>query len=176
MTNFLRKINLIQDLNFKLNVSKIDFTTKFRDNVDESNLGYEPFEVFKSSSNEYKGNIYNNNFELKKRRKFFDTSYTFAKAEGILIEENQQLNIKVEINGFKKQMILFFGMMIIFYLIFICGSLFFEDKNPLPVVVLPFILLHMCLMLGLPYFLIKRSVTRMAYDLERDFHYWVTKS
>ena len=175
MTNFLRKINLIQDLNFKLNVSKIDFTKKFRENVDESNLGYELFEVFKSSSNEYKGNIYNNNFELKKRKKFFDTSYSFAKAEGALIEENQQLNIKVEINGFKKRMILFFGMMIIFYLIFISGS-FFLDNNEVPVFVLPFLVIHMVIMLGIPYFLIKRSVTRMAYDLERDFHYWVTKN
>lgn len=175
MTNFLRKINLIQDLNFNLNVSKIDFIKKFRDNVDESNLGYEPFEVFKSSSNEYKGNIYNNNFELKKRKKFFDTRYSFAKAEGILIEENQQLNIKVEINGFKKRMILFFGMMIIFYLIFISGS-FFLDNNEVPVFVLPFLVIHMAIMMGIPYFLIKRSVTKMAYDLERDFHYWVTKN
>jgi hypothetical protein len=175
MTNFLRKINLIQDLNFKLNVSKIDFIKKFRENVDESNLGYEPFEIFKSSSNEYKGNIFDNYFELRKRRKFFDTSHTFAKAEGILREENQQLNIQVEINGFKKRMVLFFGGMIVFYLIFIVGS-FFLDNNEVPVFVLPFLVIHMLIMLGIPYFLIKRNVARMAYDLERDFHYWVTKT
>jgi hypothetical protein len=33
----------------------------------------------------------------------------------------------------------------------------------------------MAFMLGIPYLIMRRSVKRMVYDLERDFHYWVTK-
>ncbi|PTT08638.1 hypothetical protein DBR27_07290, partial [Flavobacterium sp. HMWF030] len=76
MDAFLRKIQLIKDINIQLPVSKIDFIQKFRNNVDESDLSFVPFEVFQSSNNEYKGNISNNEFELKKRRKLFDTNYS----------------------------------------------------------------------------------------------------
>jgi hypothetical protein len=174
MINFSRQINLVKDLNFTLNVSKTDFIKKFRENVDQSNLSFDPFEAFQSSSNHYKGNVYNNNFELEKRKKLFDTNYSFAKATGILTEENEQLDIKIVINGFRKRMIIIFGFLSFFYLIFIVGSFFADDSFPL--FILPFLLIHMALMFGVPYFLIKRSVSRMAYDLERDFHYWVIKS
>lgn len=176
MTDLLYKLKLIQDLNFKLNVSKTDFIKKFRDNVDESNLGYEPFEVFQSSTNHYKGNIYDNYFELKKRRRFFDTRYSFAKATGQLVEENEQLNIEIEINAFKKRMIIFFGFLCAFYLIFIIGFIFAQEMSSVSLFFLPFILIHMCIMFGIPYFMIRRSVKTMAYDLERDFHYWVTRN
>jgi hypothetical protein len=62
MDNFLRKINLIKDITIQLPVSKTEFIQKFRNNVDESDLGYVPFEVFQSSTNEYKGNIGNKYF------------------------------------------------------------------------------------------------------------------
>ena len=71
MNDYLKKIKLAQEINIELQISKSDFTKKFRENVDESDLGFEPFEVFTSSKNEYKGNIENNRFELKKRRKLF---------------------------------------------------------------------------------------------------------
>ena len=178
MNNFLRKIQLIKDITIQLPVSKIDFIQKFRNNVDESDLSFVPFEVFQSSTNEYKGNISNNEFELKKRRKLFDTNYSFAKVTGHLSENNNLLNINAEINGFKKRMIFFLAIMIIFYSIFIFGSLLSVDSNPNPVpfFVLPFMLVHMFIMIGVPYFIIRRSVKRMVYDLERDLHYWVTKN
>jgi hypothetical protein len=52
----------------------------------------------------------------------------------------------------------------------------FNGENTVPFFMAPFLLIHMSLMIGVPYFIIRRSVNRMAYDLERDFHYWVTKN
>ncbi|WP_281633608.1 hypothetical protein [Flavobacterium luteolum] len=176
MDDFLRRIQLIKDISIQLPVSKIDFTKKFKDNVDESDLGYEPFEMLKSSNNEYKGNILNNNFELKKRRKFFDTNYSFAKVKGELKEENNTLDVKLEINAFGKRMIAFFAFAFIFYLIFFTGAIFSASETNVPFFILPFLLVHMCFMLGIPYFVMRRSVKRMIYDLERDLHYWVTKN
>ncbi|KFF02472.1 hypothetical protein [Flavobacterium reichenbachii] len=176
MSDFLRKIQLIKDITIQLPVSKIDFIQKFRNNVDQSDLSYVPFEVFQSSTNEYKGSISNNEFELKKRKKLFDTNYSFAKVTGRISENNNVLNINAEINGFKKRMIFILGIMIIFYSIFIMGAFLSADNNPIPLFVIPFILIHMFFMLGVPYFIIRRSVKRMVYDLERDLHYWVTKN
>jgi hypothetical protein len=175
MNNFLRKINLIKDINIELQISKIDFTKKFRENVDESNLGFEPFEVFTSSKNEYKGTIENNGFELKKRRKLFDTSHSFAKATGKFTQETDKLIIKTEVNGFQRKMIFFLGFFLLFYAIFFSVFLF-TDTGGATFFVFPFLVLHMTFMLGIPYFIMRRSVNRMTYDLERDFHYWVTKN
>ncbi|MDR6760458.1 hypothetical protein J2Y38_000637 [Flavobacterium sp. 2755] len=174
MNNFLKKINLIKNITIQLPVSKIDFIQKFRNNVDESDLGYVPFEIFLSSRNEYKGNIENNSFELKKRKKLFDMNHSFAKVNGNLIQENDKLTIDVEIIGFRKRMIIFFGFIIFFYLISIAGMISVGDN--VTFIFLPFLFIHMSIMLGIPYFIIRRSVNRMAYDLERDFHYWVTKN
>ncbi|KOP36269.1 MULTISPECIES: hypothetical protein [unclassified Flavobacterium] len=173
MDNFLRKINLVKDITIELPVSKIDFTEKFRNNVDESDLGFVPFEAFQSSKNEYKGNIDGSAFELKKRRRLFDTNYSFAEVTGSLIERNEKLIIDAEILGFKKRMIIIFAFIVLFYLIFIAGMISVGDDT---FIFLPFLLIHMSIMLGIPYFIIRRSVNRMAYDLERDFHYWVTKN
>ena len=174
MDNFLRKINLVKDITIQLPVSKIDFIQKFRNNVDESDLGFVPFEVFQSSRNEYKGNIDGSAFELKKRRRLFDTNYSFAKVTGSLIEKDDKLIIDAEILGFKKRMIIFFAFIIFFYLIAFAGMMLGSDD--IPFFVLPFLLIHMSIILGIPYFVIRRSVNRMVYDLERDFHYWVTKN
>jgi pilus assembly protein TadC len=175
MEDFLRKIHLVQDISIQLPISKIDFIQKFRNNVDESDLSFVPFEVFESSKNEYKGNILNNSFEFKKRRKFFNNNYSFAKVTGTFKEDHNLLIVNAEINGFKKRMLLFLGIMILFYLISIFSSIFLPGENP-PFIFFPFLLFHMSLMIGIPYFVIRRSVKRMVYDVERDLHYWVTKN
>ncbi|TDO71484.1 hypothetical protein EV143_108138 [Flavobacterium chryseum] len=175
MNDFLRKIKLTKDIIIQLPVSKIDFIQKFRNNVDESNLDYDPFEVFQSSINEYKGHIGDYIFEIKKRKKIFDTNYSFAKVTGELTEENNQLIINAEISCFRKRMIIFIVMALLFYSIFFI-SMVFNAENTVPFFMVPFLLIHMSLMIGVPYFIIRRSVNRMAYDLERDFHYWVTKN
>lgn len=173
MDNFLRKINLVKDITIQLPITKTEFIQKFRNHVDESDLGYVPFEVFQSSTNEYKGNIQNNTFELKKRKKIFDTNYSFAKVIGEIIQENNELTINVEIVGFRKRILLFGVMILLFYLLFFVGAI--SNDDAFPFFILPFLMIHMSVMLVIPYFVIRRSVNRMAYDLERDFHYWVTK-
>ena len=68
----------------------------------------------------------------------------------------------------------FYIFIIVFYLIFLVFFLFtsFFEKDTVPFIVLPFILVHAMLMLGIPYFVMHRSVSRMKYELERDFHFW----
>ncbi|CAD0008425.1 hypothetical protein FLACHUCJ7_03773 [Flavobacterium chungangense] len=73
-------------------------------------------------------------------------------------------------------MFFFLGIAILFYSIFIFATIFSSADNAVPFFLVPFLLFHMSVMLGIPYFVIRRSVKRMIYDLERDLHYWVTKN
>ncbi|WP_300565091.1 hypothetical protein, partial [Flavobacterium sp.] len=88
-----------------------------------------------------------------------------------------KLVLKADINGFHKAMKFFYAFVIVFYIIFLLGfsaTMFFNnDADFAPFFALPFILLHACLMLGIPYFIMRRGVKRMKYELERDFHFWI---
>lgn len=178
MSDFLRKIKILDSMTIELDIHKSDFIKKFRQNVDASDLSFSDsfFEGLTSSPNEYKGNIDERNFNIRRRRKMFDTNKNFAVANGNLTEQLDKLVIKTDINGFHKGMKFFYMAIIVFYIIFIFGfsaTMFFnEGTGFMPFAVLPFILLHACLMLGIPYFMMKRGVKRMKYELERDFHFW----
>ena len=176
MNNFLRKINLIEDVQFELQTSKTDFIRKFKQNVENSDLGFnffEGFEAFSSNKQEYKGYINDRKFEIQKRRKLFEPNQTFAIARGTFNEMNDKLNFKIEINAFRKIMFLFLGFILVFYGGFLSFFIFGDAETPF--FILPFLLVHSLFMIGIPYFLMRRSVKKMQYDLERDFHYWLVK-
>ena len=132
------------------------------------------FEALTSGKNEYKGTIDHHFFKLRKRRRIFDTNRNFALAEGTMHEKDGKLVLETEIKGFHSMMKFFYAFILGFYLIFILGFTFtsFFAKDSVPLFVLPFIFIHALLMLGIPYFVMRRSVTRMKYELERDFHFW----
>jgi hypothetical protein len=177
MNDFLRKIKLIDETIIELLVSKIDFTKKFRENVEQSDLSFdffESFEALSSSKYEYKGNIDTSGFQIKKKKKLFDSKFTLATAKGRFVENTEKLILQIEINAFKKRMILFLGFILFFYTIFLI-SMLFSDAGGFSFFLIPFLMLHASLMIGIPYFVLRRSVKRMVYDMERDFHYWVTK-
>lgn len=176
MNNFLRKINLIEDIHFILSISKTDFIQKFKENVENSNLGidiFEGFEAFSSNEKIYKGNITDRKFEIKRRIKLFETNQTNAIAKGNFKEINNRLHFAVEINGFKKSMFFFLALIFLFYGIFLSNFIFV--KTEFPSIILPIMLAHALFMLGIPYFIMKKSVKKMQYDLKRDFHYWIVK-
>lgn len=178
MTNLLQKLKLIETIQFQLNTSKEEFIKSFKNNVDESDLGFSDsfFEALTSSKNEYKGTIDRHSFKIRRRRKFFDTNRNmFALAQGEFSEKESQLDLKIEIIGFHKSMKFFYGFILVFYVIFLLGFIFSFSTNEdsIPLIVLPFLLLHAVFMMGIPYFLMRRSVQNMKYELERDFHFWI---
>ncbi|TEB40342.1 hypothetical protein D0809_31100, partial [Flavobacterium circumlabens] len=92
----------------------------------------------------------------------FDTNYSFAKVIGEIIQEGNELTINVEIVGFRKRILLFGVMILLFYLLFFVGAI--SNDDAFPFFILPFLMIHMSVMLVIPYFVIRRSVNRMAYD------------
>jgi len=171
MGDILEKLKLIDSIVIELPISKTEFIELLENNIDQKQS--DVFDVFSSSKNEYKGEVTIEGFELKKKRRLFEMNINTAKAVGVFEEHEDTLIIHTEINAFQGQAKLIFGSFILFYIIFISAFLFVGDDFPL--FVLPFILLHASFMIGVPYLLVKRSVRRMKYDLERDLYYLATK-
>ena len=181
MENFLRKIKLIDSFSTTLNTTKSEFTSALRNNVDEGDIdGFfsGAFEVFTSSDNKFKGSVNHNGFKIRKRRWFFERNFGKATATGNLREQHNSLVIHTEINAFNSHMVFMFGALIVFYLVFftmVFGSIFSENSD-FPVFVPIFVIIHAAFMFGIPYFMMRKGVRRMKQDLEREFHFIISKS
>jgi hypothetical protein len=127
------------------------------------------FDVFSSSKNEFKGQVDLDGFKLKRRKRFFDTNMNFAIANGTFAEINGNLIIETEINGSNNFLVIFYIFLILFYAIFFFLFLTGESKESF--IAIPFILLHGTIMFALPYLIMRRSVKRLKYELEREFFY-----
>ncbi|MTB50696.1 hypothetical protein [Lewinella sp. W8] len=177
MKDLLEKLHLLQYQTIRLNLPKTVFVSRLREQVDEGSIGIfsDSFDVFSSSKNEYKGHVDLRGFRIKRRKRLFDFNMNLAIASGTYREEGEQLIIDTEINGFSGVMIPFYIFVALFYVIFIAIFLGAgEMDGAMPVFVLPFILLHALFMFGLPYLLMRGSVSRMQRELEREF-FFLTK-
>lgn len=178
MDDLLQKLKLTQQVDFILDTNKETFIQCFKKNVDDSDLSFSDslFEAFKGSKNEYKGNITRHSFQLRRRQKLFDSNKKmFALVYGEFFEKESQLIINTKITGFHKSMKFMYAFILTIYVIFLIGFAlsFSKSSDPIPLFALPFLLLHAALMLGIPYLLMRRSVQRMKYELQRDFHFWI---
>ena len=176
MNTLLTKLNLLTTTTIELPIEKYNFVSIVNASIDHSDLGYfsDMGDIFSSSKAEYKGHINSYGFKLKKKRKFFDYNMNFATAEGRFTQQGDTLKINVEINGFLNRMIPFIIIVPIFYLFFFIMTL--QGGGPeASIIAIPFLLIHGLFMIGIPYFIMRRSVKRMQYELERDFYFMIKK-
>jgi hypothetical protein len=176
MQQLLKKLKLVQSFSTKIEMQKSEFVNKFRQHVDEGDTGpfSDVFDAFSSSKNEYKGHVGFNEFKIKRRKKFFDMNMSLAVAKGTYRQQENSLIIEAEINGFRGQMIPFLIIAIFIYTIAIVAILFSNTEGSGAGFAIPFILIHACFMFGFPYLLMRRSVSKMHHELEREF-YFMTK-
>lgn len=172
MQEFLRRFKLIDTMSTTLPTSKVEFVNRLNEITDEGSIGMfsDFFDVFTSSKKEYKGQVNSTGFSIKRRRKFFDTNRNFAVATGTFKEDIGQLTVETTINGFNNFFIVFYVFLLLFYSIFIFGFLFSGAKEVL--FVIPFLFLHGFFMFAIPYFIMRRSVKRLKYELEREFYFF----
>ncbi len=169
---------MIEYLTTELEIQKNEFVTKFKNYVDEGDIGYfsGAFDVFSSSKNEFKGHVGYENFKIKRRRRFFDMNMNFAIAKGKYRQKGDKLTIEAEINGFSGMMIPFYIFIIIFYSIFIFGFFMADNiEGTEQIFIVPFICIHALFMFGIPYFMMRRSTQRLKHELEREFYYMTKK-
>ena len=176
MNKLLTKLKLLKESTIELPVEKYDFVSILKSHVDEKDLGYfsDMGDVFYSSDAEYKGRINSYGFELKKRRKFFDYNMNFALAKGHFNQQGDILQINMEINAFTNPIKLLFIIVPIFYL-FSIVMIIAQGEAETSMAIIPLLLFHALFMFGIPYFIMRRSVNRMKYDLERDLYFMLKK-
>ena len=175
MKELLMRLKLIDRMTTTLEISRVDFLSGLSEITDEASTGMMSvaFDVFSSSKSEFKGHIGLNSFEIRRRRRVFDTNLSFAVASGTFNESNGQLVVETEVNGFNNFFIFFYVCLVVFYLIFL-GELFSGDTKD-GIIVIPILLLHATFMFAMPYLIMRRGVKRLKYELEREFFY-LTKS
>ena len=72
-------------------------------------------------------------------------------------------------------MIPFYILILLFYGVFL--GVFTQDAGDnMPGFVLPFVVLHGLFMAGIPYLIMRRGVSKMKYELERELHYIAAKA
>jgi hypothetical protein len=178
MKQFLKKLKLITCFQTELEIQKNDFVDNLRKHVDNACLGLfsDSFDAFSTSKNEYKGEVNDNGFKIKRRRRFFDMNINTAVANGTYDQRDNLLIITTEINGFHGMMIPFYIFCILIYG-FIIVSFLSVNKigGNMAGFALPFILLHAAFMMGIPYLMMRRSTKRLQHELEREFYYLTKK-
>ncbi len=174
MKEFLRKIGLLDTLSVNLNIDRREFTNALRSSVEEGSIG--PFseigDVFSRSKKEYKGHVGLESFRIARRRRLFEMNSVRAVAMGKFHQNDDVLSVETEISGFTHWMTFFLVIILLFYVtsaVTIFSSN--EQSDDILGFVLPALLVHGLFMIGIPYFLARRSVKRLKYDLERELYY-----
>lgn len=174
MTEFLKKHKLIDHLTTELELDKMEFVKRLRQQVDEGDVSFlsGAFEAFTSSDNDFVGTVSTEGFTFRRRRKMFERSMNLAYVTGSYSQERDRLVISTDIIGFRKIMLFYFGFLVILYLFFISIFLFSASlEESLPIMIILPILLHASIMFLLPYFLARRSVQKLKKEVEREFHF-----
>ena len=174
MQTLLERLKLIDYLTTELPIDKHAFVDRFRKNVDEGSIGFfkSSFDVFRSSKNQYKGTVTYDHFEIRRRRKFFDSNIGLATAAGTYTQKENHLLIESKINGFHKAFIPFLIMLPVFYLVSIISIFQADNLGNARWLFVIFVMVHASFMIGIPYLFMRRGVSRMKYDLERDFYFF----
>jgi hypothetical protein len=170
MKETLQKLKLIDYLKTDLPINRMQFIDRLSSITDPGETGMfsGPFESFSSSKNELKGKVNYDGFTLKRRKKFFDSNANMAVATGKIFEQHGRLTVETEINGFNNFFIVIYAFLIIIYAAAIFGI---ARTNSASFFTIPFLLLHGTFMFLIPYFMMRRSVKKLKYELEREFFY-----
>lgn len=177
MKEFLKQIRLIDYLTTEIEIPKREFMSRLRGQVDPGSTGFGSAftDIFSSSKQEYSGEVSEDWFKIKKKRKMFDTNWNMAVAHGLCVQRDNVLVIQTEINGFTSMMIPFYAIASLIYIFAIVMMFSTADAGAITGIAIPFLLVHAALMFGIPYFMMRRSVARMKYDLEREYFFIARK-
>lgn len=170
MNDFFRKIKIIQPFSIILDITKQKFVSELSKVTENSDLGMFSivFEAFDSDNKEFIGKVSQTGFKIRRKIKMFDTKNTVAIAEGTFKESDNKLLIEGTINGFNNFFYFIYGIIIISFVLFIITFSFNQENSTF---ILNYILFQGLIMFIIPYFVIRRSVNRLKYELEREFFY-----
>lgn len=171
MKKALRKLKLLDDLAITLKMDKTEFVKRLSSIVTPSKakMFSVPFESLISSNFEFIGEVNSEGFHFRRKRRLFDPTVKLTSIQGTYIQHGDDLKIVAEVIAYRNFLIFLLIILILFYLGPIVVMITVGGKVVL--FAIPFIILHAFFMLVIPYLLIRGAVSRMKYDLEREFFY-----
>jgi len=179
MEHYLIKFKLIDYLRIELNASKDDFVNKLRKNVDDKNMDsffLTAFEALSSSKKLFVGQVTNNDFVIRKRKRYGVKRYNgMPKATGRFIQNGNILVIDTQISGWSSNMFYYYVFIFIIYILLI--GLFAKGFYSIETAFLfKFIVTALCIMIYgvlmfvLPIRSVRKGVSQMKMDLEKEFN------
>lgn len=179
MEDFLRKYKLIDEFTIELSIDKSDFVRRLRDTVDPGDIGIfsGAFEAWQSSNNIYKGEVTNQGFRLRRRKKFFQIDGRMQTvATSTFTEKRDTLSIHTEVQSMYKKMIPVLGIAASIYLFAIVLFLSVGPSHSVLFFVPVILLAHAVFMFTLFYQILKHGVATLKRELEREFVFLANKS
>lgn len=170
MNKTLEKLGLEEELLLKYYVQHTDFVNKFQKLTDSDQGAFSgAFDAFSSSKAEYRGKISSIGFSVRKKKKFFDSLSAIPLISGTLASEKNGTRLLVNVcafTGITKYISWMLAGIYVAAAIFLAFSDLTTKFGFMPLL---FLFLHATLMFGIFYFILRRSVAKVAENLDRDF-------
>ncbi|MDC8006336.1 hypothetical protein POV27_19940 [Aureisphaera galaxeae] len=133
------------------------------------------FEPFTSTQKELKGKLWGNEFKIKRLRRMFSPNQGLAVAHGKFKETMNGISVSMELTAFRGVIRFSHYMLFVFYALGIIAMIILsaaDDTLRPALIALPFIVFHAVIFLVLFRFMMRRSVKKLKYELERELHYF----
>lgn len=170
MSKWLDKLGLSEELSLKYYVRPDDFVSLFQKNVDSGDgLFSGAFDALRFSKTDYRGTITATDFSIRKKKRFFDSISAIALITGQIVREKNGTRLLVTITSFTGIMKFVTWLLAIVYVVaavFITFSGLIEKHGLIPYL---FLILHALMLLLIFYFILRRSVSKVASNLDPDF-------
>ncbi len=161
MRFFLKILGLIEKLKIELDIEKTEYIKSLRSKVVRNQS--ESFCFFQSKEKIYEGYVLQDSFEIRINGNPAIAFGTFEEGEKFLI-------VNIEIRAFNNYGTLF-GILVVTFQVFLVSFIFLFSKweEHLGIFTIPFILINALIWLVLPYFSLRRSMKRLAFEIKKDF-------
>ncbi|HMK06721.1 MAG TPA: hypothetical protein VK476_04270 [Flavobacterium sp.] len=174
MAGFAETLKLVDNFTIDVDLPKKDFVQKL------SNIVYKGKGTgLNQSSNDflkltviYKGTVGPDRFKIKRIRWFLDPHSNMAAAEGIISENNGRTRVDIEVSGLTPLFLAFYAFL---FFVYFGGIAYFMFKYHEVVYSAPILIAQGIVMAAFPYIIMRRSVHRLKYDLDREFFYLTKK-
>jgi hypothetical protein len=166
MSTRLGKLGLSEDLSLKYYVPHKDFVEQFQKSVDTNNGGL--FDALSSSKIDYRGKVTASEFSIRKKKRFFDSLSAIPLISGTIASEKNGTRLNVTVCAFTGIMKYMFWTLCFIYVaatIFLAFGGLAAKFGFTPFL---FLLLHALLIFGIFYFILRRSVSKVSENLDRD--------
>ncbi len=168
LNKITQKLGITENLKYGIHVGKLDFKERLSKLIDMRSKSAFPslYDIFSPTAIIFKGKIYNDSFELRRRFHFGDIN-RLAVASGKILGDDKDLEIEISIKAFPKYSALVYIPFIIWFL-FISNAIISSTDN-FPAWGLLFMFLFLSILVTIVIVTGRISVRRLKQEIENEF-------